>query len=185
MLGIWDEWNLFAMVAMVLTAVPFLIMLYASVRGYEGTILCMQCQQCVAVCPVRAEQPDFYMGPVGIEVTSRSGTKARADEGGLFSCTSCMSCVEACPRGLNVKHDMDKFRHSLAKEGLGQMEAHKHIVKMAKYYGNVFDKDSPKLPEIKGQKKKIQKFLKDYAKMTKYEDYQKDIKKDEKKEEDN
>ena len=38
MLGIWDEWNLFAAVAMVLASTPFLIMLYASIRGYEGRI---------------------------------------------------------------------------------------------------------------------------------------------------
>ncbi len=185
MLGIWDEWNLFAAVAMILASTPFLIMLYASIRGYEGTVLCMQCQQCVAVCPVRAAQPDKYMGPVGIEVMARSGTKARAEEGGLFSCTSCMSCVEACPRGLNVKHDMDKFRASLAKKDMGQLEPHKNIVHMAENYGNVFDKDKILIPDIKTQKKSIEKFLTGFAKITKYEDYQKEQKEAEKKKEDN
>jgi heterodisulfide reductase subunit C len=104
-------------------------------------------------------------------VTSRSGTKARAEEGGLFSCTSCMSCVEACPRGLNVKHDMDKFRHALAKKGMGQMDAHKHIIKMASTYGNVFDKQPTTLPDIRTQKDKIIKFLNGFAKITKYEDF--------------
>ncbi len=172
MLGVWDEWNLFSAVAMILASVPLLIMLYAAVRGHEGTVLCMQCQQCVAVCPVRAEQPGKYMGPLGIELMSRSGTKKRAEEGGLFSCTSCMSCVEACPRGLNVKHDMDRFRASLAKEGLGQMEPHKHIVHMASNYGNVFDKEPSKLPDITTQKKGIVKFLTGYAKITKYDDFE-------------
>lgn len=172
MLGIWDEWNLFAAVAIILASVPFLIMLYASVRGHEGTVLCMQCQQCVAVCPVRAAQPDKYMGPLGIEVTSRSGTKAKAEEGGLFSCTSCMSCVEACPRGLNVKHDMDKFRSSLAKSGMGQMDAHKHLVKMADTYGNVLDQEPTTKPDIHKQKGVVAKMLKGYAKITRYENFE-------------
>ncbi|MEE9151833.1 MAG: 4Fe-4S dicluster domain-containing protein [Thermoplasmata archaeon] len=172
MFGLWDEWNLFAAVAMLLTLVPFLIMFYASIRGYEGTVLCMNCQQCVAVCPVRAAAPGEYMGPLGIEVFARSGNKPKAEEGNLFSCTSCMSCVEACPRGLNVKHDMDKFRHALAKKGMGQMDAHKHIIKMASNYGNVFDKEPTLLPDIRTQKDTITKFLKGFAKITKYEDFE-------------
>ncbi len=171
MLGIWDEWNLFAAVAMFLAAVPFLIMLYASVRGYEGTVLCMNCQQCVAVCPVRAAQPGKYMGPLGIEVFARTGNKARAEDGGLFSCTSCMSCVEACPRGLNVKHDMDKFRSALAKKGMGQLDAHKHLAYMAATYGNVLDKEPLMKPDIKGQKKIVMKMLQGYATITKFDDF--------------
>lgn len=171
MFGLWDEWNLFAAVAMIITLVPFLIMLYASVRGFEGTVLCMNCQQCVAVCPVRTAEPGKYMGPIGIEVFARAGNKQRAEKGNLFSCTSCMSCVEACPRGLNVKHDMDKFRHSLAKKGMGQMGPHKHIIKMAADYGNVFDKEPTLLPDIKTQKNMIIKSLKGLAKITKYDEF--------------
>lgn len=171
MLGIWDQWNLFAAVAMILASVPFLIMLYASVRGFEGTVLCMQCQQCVAVCPVRAAKPGKYMGPLGIEVTSRSGTKSRAEDGGLFSCTSCMSCVEACPRGLNVKHDMDKFRASLAKSDMGQLDAHKQLVNMASTYGNVLDKTPLEKPDIKAQKEVVKKMLKGYAKIMRFDDF--------------
>ncbi len=85
-----------------------------------------------------------------------------------------MSCVEACPRGLNVKHDMDKFRASLAKKEMGQLGPHKHIVNMADQYGNVFDKDKILIPDIKTQKKSIEKFMKGFAKITKYDDYQKE-----------
>ena len=172
MLGVWDEWNLFSAVAMILASVPLLIMLYASARGHEGTVLCMNCQQCVAVCPVRAAQPGQYMGPLGIEVYARVGNKPRAEEGGLFSCTSCMSCVEACPRGLNVKHDMDHFRAILAKKGMGQMGPHKHIINMASNYGNVYDKEPLKLPDISMQKAGISKSLKGYAKITQYKDFE-------------
>ncbi len=166
-----DQWNLFVAVAMVLAAVPLLIMLYATARGFEGTVLCMNCQQCVAVCPVRAAAPERYMGPIGIEVTARAGNKPKAEEGGLFSCTSCMSCVDACPRGLNVKHHMDKFRFHLAKTDMGQMDAHKHIVNMAVTYGNTLDIEPALKPDIKGQKGKVEWFLKDYAKITKYDDF--------------
>jgi heterodisulfide reductase subunit C len=74
-----------------------------------------------------------------------------------------MACVEACPRGLNVKHDMDRMRWFLAKNNLGQMDAHQHIIDMATKYGNVYEKEPRQKPNITTQKEQIAKSLVNYA----------------------
>ena len=45
----------------------------------------------------------------------------------MFSilCVVCQEFVSACPCGFNVKHDMDQIHWCLAKDDLGQMDAHK------------------------------------------------------------
>ncbi len=163
MLSIWNVTNLFTAIAIAVAAVPLLIQLYSLARGHETTNLCMDCQQCVAVCPVRKAVKQEYMGPRGIMIAARSGNRRMAEKGRIYSCTSCMSCVDACPRGLNVKHDMDHLRAALAKEGIGQMGAHKHIIKMASKHGNVFDEKPRWKPDIKKQKEKIDSFFDTYA----------------------
>ncbi len=172
MLSIFDLGNFFTAIGLILACVPLFIMLYAVSRGFEGTILCMDCQQCVAVCPTRQSAKEEYLGPRGIEIMCRAGNASRAEEGKIFSCTSCMSCVAACPRGLNVKHDMDLMRWALAKNGQGQMGAHKHIVNMASKYGNVYDEKPKWKPEINTQKEGVQKFLINYAKISKIDDFE-------------
>ena len=131
----------------------------------------MDCQQCVAVCPVRKTQKEEYLGPRGIEIACRAGNKRIALEGKIYSCTSCMACVEACPRGLNVKHDMDRMRWFLAEDNLGQMVAHKHIIDMARKYGNVYEKKPRWKPKITSQKEKISKSLEDYANFLHMDDF--------------
>ncbi len=171
MLSIFSQEDLFSMVSMIVAFVPLLIMLYALSRGFEGSILCMDCQQCVAVCPTRKSQKEEYLGPRGIEIACRAGNIRIASEGKIYSCTSCMACVSACPRGLNVKHDMDRMRWDLAKQGLGQMDAHKHIIEMASKHGNVYE-DKPRWkPGILEQKEQISKFLGNYAKIAKIDDF--------------
>ena len=157
--------NVYAMVSFIVAFVPIVIMLYAAKRGFDGSVLCMDCQQCVAVCPVRSVLKDTYMGPKGIEVYARVGHNEKADELRLFSCTSCMACVNACPRGLNVKHDMDHFRSILASVNLGQMAAHKHLIKMVDNYNNTLDEIPLKKPDIRDQKGTIKKMLGGYGKI--------------------
>lgn len=171
MLSIFTPGNLYAAIGLILSFVPLLIMLYALARGFEGTVLCMDCQQCVAVCPTRKSQKEEYLGPRGIEISGRAGNIRMATEGKIFSCTSCMACVSACPRGLNVKHDMDRMRKYLADENLGQMDAHKHIINMATKYGNVYEEKPRWKPEITTQKEQLNKFLGNYAKISKLEDF--------------
>jgi heterodisulfide reductase subunit C len=83
-----------------------------------------------------------------------------------------MSCVSACPRGLNVKHDMDRMRGVLAKKGLGQMDPHKYIVNMASKHGNVFEEKPRWKPEVTEQKEQLSKFLKSYANISKLDDFE-------------
>ena len=157
--------NVYAAVSFIVAFVPILIMLWAAKRGFDSSVLCMDCQQCVAVCPVRSVLKDTYMGPKGIEVYARVGHNEKADELRLFSCTSCMACVNACPRGLNIKHDMDHFRSLLAAVNLGQMAAHKHLIKMVDKYNNTLDDTPIKKPDIHNQKDTIKKMLKGYGKI--------------------
>jgi heterodisulfide reductase subunit C len=171
MLSIFSALNLYAAIGLIVSFVPLLIMLYALARGFEGSVLCMDCQQCVAVCPTRKSQKEEYLGPRGIEISCRAGNRRMATEGKIFSCTSCMACVASCPRGLNVKHDMDRMRWYLAKEGLGQMDAHKHIINMATKYGNVYEEKPRWKPEITTQKEQLSKFLGNYAKISHLDDF--------------
>lgn len=171
MFSIFSPGNLYSAIGMILSFVPLLIMLYALARGLEGTILCMDCQQCVAVCPTRKSQKEEYLGPRGIEIAGRAGNIRMASEGKIFSCTSCMSCVTACPRGLNVKHDMDRMRWFLVKHNLGQMDPHKHIVSMAGKFGNVYDEKPRWKPEITTQKEQVSKFLNNYANISKIDNF--------------
>jgi heterodisulfide reductase subunit C len=171
MLSIFSAGNLYSAISMIVAFVPLLIMLYALARGFEGTVLCMDCQQCVAVCPTRKSQKEEYLGPRGIEISCRAGNLDKALEGKIFSCTSCMACVAACPRGLNVKHDMDRMRWYLAEDQQGQMDAHKHIISMATKYGNVYEEKPRWKPEIMEQKEQLSKFLGNYAKISQLDDF--------------
>jgi len=110
-------------------------------------------------------------------IAARSGNMVSAVEGHIFSCTSCMACVEACPRGLNVKHVMDRCRYLIALKDKGQMPAHKHIINMAKSHGNVYE-DKPKFkPPVNTQKEGIINTLNTYGNIVGVKDFQ--IKKDE------
>ncbi len=157
--------NVYTAVSFIVVFVPILVMLWASKRGFDSSILCMDCQQCVAACPTRSVLKEAYLGPKEIEVLARVGHNEKAAELRLFSCTSCMACVNACPRGLNIKHDMDHFRSILASVNLGQMAAHKHLINMVDKYNNTLDEIPLKKPNIHDQKKTIKKMLDGYGKI--------------------
>lgn len=163
MFTFWSAPTVFSAVGVVLACVPIFIMLFASGRGFGESILCMDCQQCVAVCPVREAKGMDYMGPHGIMKTARVDHQKRAEEGGLYSCTSCMSCAVACPRGLNTEETMVGFRSSLAKSGLGQLKGHKRIIERVDRFGNPYSENMA-IPTIDSQADDIKKQLVGYGK---------------------
>ncbi|MDY6966577.1 MAG: 4Fe-4S dicluster domain-containing protein [Halobacteriota archaeon] len=163
MLVLWESASLFASIGVVLALGPLFILLFASARGFGESVLCMDCQQCVAVCPVREARGMGYMGPHGIMKTARVDHRVRAADEKLYSCTSCMSCAAACPRGLNVEHTMVGFRNTLAESGLGQLPGHKRIIDRVSKYGNPYSEDMA-IPTVESQADDIRKHVKGYGK---------------------
>jgi heterodisulfide reductase subunit C len=157
--------NVYTAVSLIVAFVPIIVMLWAAKRGFDSSVLCMDCQQCMSVCPVRSVLKDGYLGPKNIEVYARAGNNDKAAELRIFSCTSCMACVNACPRGLNIKHDMDHFRSLLASVNMGQMAAHKHLIHMVDRYNNTLDETPIRKPDITDQKDTIKKMLGGYGKI--------------------
>lgn len=162
MFTLWNNYALFGAISMLLAFVPLYIMASASARGFEDSFLCMDCQQCMAPCPVREVLGADYMGPTGIMKFARAGNWAQAERGRLFSCTSCMNCVPACPRGLNVEHQMDRSRWFLARQGIGQMPAHKKLASMIGTYGNPYS-DVKRAPPVEAQAEDIRKHVMGYG----------------------
>jgi hypothetical protein len=51
------------------------------------------------------------------------------------------------------------------------MDAHKHIINMASKYGNVYEEKPRWKPEVDTQKEQLNKFLGNYAKISKLDDF--------------
>ncbi|MBD3387997.1 MAG: 4Fe-4S dicluster domain-containing protein [Candidatus Altiarchaeales archaeon] len=88
-------------VAAALTLVPLGMIAYIALRNQSNAVLCMECQQCRAVCPIVAVEGD-YIGPKDIMVAVKSGRYDDAVKGHVELCSGCGACVERCPRKLGV-----------------------------------------------------------------------------------
>ena len=88
-------------IAALLTLTPILMLVYMLLRNHGLAILCMECQQCRAVCPVLAVNEE-YIGPKEVMVAAKSGKYDTVLKKHLELCTSCAACMERCPRGLDV-----------------------------------------------------------------------------------
>ncbi len=84
-----------------LILVPLGMFIYIILREQGEAILCMECQQCRAVCPVIPVDGE-YIGPKDIMIAAKSGKYQEALKMKLELCTDCVACMERCPRGLDV-----------------------------------------------------------------------------------
>lgn len=88
-------------IAAFLILVPLAMFLYMILREQGEAILCMECQQCRAVCPVLSVDGE-YIGPKDIMIAAKSGKYDEALTKKLELCTDCAACMERCPRRLDV-----------------------------------------------------------------------------------
>jgi len=94
------------------------IVLVAYMVGYlifkknHQVILCTECQQCKAACPLLSKG----CNPVDIMLAAKSGQYREAMEKGTRLCVSCGKCQEVCPRGLAPYREVEKWKSLEAKK---------------------------------------------------------------------
>ena len=106
-------------VAALLIMIPFAMLMYMLLRNKGEAILCMECQQCRAVCPV-LQNTGEYVGPKDIMVAAKSGKYSKALERNIQLCSACAACMERCPRKLEVDALIREISHDEMSEVLSR-----------------------------------------------------------------
>ena len=93
------------------------------------TIACIQCGACVSACLSMEADPDF-IGPAALakayrfvgdprDVESKERLYDLAqDPHGIYDCTHCFSCVDACPKGVAPMDQIMRLRRAAGEEGI-------------------------------------------------------------------
>ena len=102
------------------------------------SMACIQCGACVSSCLSMEADPDF-IGPAALAKAYRfvgdprdAETKERLydlaqDPHGIYDCTHCFSCIDACPKGVAPMDQIMRLRREAGDEGIvDQNHGHYH-----------------------------------------------------------
>ena len=86
------------------------------------SITCTECGRCSAVCPATASGTPLAPRQLVLDLRERlyhrnSGNEPLISGEALWSCTTCMACVEACPVGIEHVQTIVDMRRKLVDEG--------------------------------------------------------------------
>jgi succinate dehydrogenase / fumarate reductase iron-sulfur subunit len=93
------------------------------------SMACIQCGACVSSCLSMEADPDF-VGPAALAKAYRfvgdprdAETKERLhdlaeDPHGIYDCTHCFSCIDACPKGVAPMDQIMRLRRRAGEEGI-------------------------------------------------------------------
>ena len=93
------------------------------------SMACIQCGACVSSCLSMEADPDF-IGPAALAKAYRfvgdprdAETKERLhdladDPHGIYDCTHCFSCIDACPKGVAPMDQIMRLRRKADEEGI-------------------------------------------------------------------
>jgi len=93
------------------------------------SMACIQCGACVSSCLSMEADPDF-IGPAALAKAYRfvgdprdAETKERLhdladDPHGIYDCTHCFSCIDACPKGVAPMDQIMRLRRKAGEEGV-------------------------------------------------------------------
>jgi succinate dehydrogenase / fumarate reductase iron-sulfur subunit len=108
------------------------------------TIACIQCGACVSSCLSMEADPDF-IGPAALAKAYRFVGDPRDDQHherlydlahdphGIYDCTHCFSCIDACPKGVAPMDQIMRLRRKAGEEGIEDPNAgHAHEVAFVK-----------------------------------------------------
>jgi succinate dehydrogenase / fumarate reductase, iron-sulfur subunit len=109
------------------------------------SVACIQCGACVSACLSMEADPDF-IGPAALAKAYRfvgdprdGQTEERLydlanDPHGIYDCTHCFACIEACPKGVAPMNQIMRLRRA-AGDGFGIDDVnngHRHEIAFAK-----------------------------------------------------
>jgi succinate dehydrogenase / fumarate reductase iron-sulfur subunit len=106
---------------------------------------CIQCGACVSSCLSMEADPDF-IGPAALAKAYRfvgdprdAETRERLhdlahDPHGIYDCTHCFSCIDACPKGVAPMDQIMRLRRKAGEEGIDDdpNNGHNHVTAMTK-----------------------------------------------------
>ena len=108
------------------------------------SMACIQCGACVSSCLSMEADPDF-IGPAALAKAYRfvgdprdAETKERLhdlaeDPHGIYDCTHCFSCVDACPKGVAPMDQIMRLRRKAGEEGIEDPNSgHDHEIAFVK-----------------------------------------------------
>jgi len=102
------------------------------------SMACIQCGACVSACLSMEADPDF-IGPAALAKAYRfvgdprdSEQRERLndlaqDPHGIYDCTHCFSCIDACPKGVAPMDQIMRLRRAAGEQGIDdQNHGHNH-----------------------------------------------------------
>jgi succinate dehydrogenase / fumarate reductase iron-sulfur subunit len=108
------------------------------------SMACIQCGACVSSCLSMEADPEF-IGPAALAKAYRfvgdprdAETKERLDDlandpHGIYDCTHCFSCIDACPKGVAPMDQIMRLRRKAGEEGIEDTNnGHSHEQAFAK-----------------------------------------------------
>jgi succinate dehydrogenase / fumarate reductase iron-sulfur subunit len=108
------------------------------------SMACIQCGACVSSCLSMEADPEF-IGPAALAKAYRfvgdprdAETKERLhdlahDPHGIYDCTHCFSCIDACPKGVAPMDQIMRLRRKAGEEGIQDPNAgHDHEMAFVK-----------------------------------------------------
>ncbi len=150
-----------------------------SMLDITQAMACIQCGACVSSCLSMEADPDF-IGPAALAKAYRfvgdprdAETKERLhdlaeDPHGIYDCTHCFSCVDACPKDVAPMDQIMRLRRKAGEEGIEDPNSgHDHEIAFVKIIEKKGTLDESLLlqesfaPGIKGKLKPTKRAIKE------------------------